>query len=154
MTDIVDSATRSRMMSGIREKNTRPEMAVRKALHRAGLRFRLHRKDLPGKPDIVMPRYHAVVFVHGCFWHGHDCHLFKMPQTRPDFWRQKIEDNIRRDSRNYQLLVDSGWRVLRIWECALKGSARKSPEEVAVSVKAWLNSPESSGDIAGEYKNS
>ena len=154
MTDVVDSATRSRMMSGIRGKNTRPEIAVRKALHRAGLRFRLHRKDLPGKPDIVLPRYRAVIFVHGCFWHGHDCHLVKMPQTRPEFWRKKIKDNIRRDLRNSQLLVGSGWRVLRIWECALKGSARKPPEEVAVSVKAWLNSPESSGDIAGEHKNS
>lgn len=86
MADIVSSATRSRMMSGIRGRNTKPEIVIRSLLHRLGFRFRLHVRELPGNPDIVLPRHHAVVFVHGCFWHGHDCPLFKWPETRPDFW--------------------------------------------------------------------
>jgi DNA mismatch endonuclease, patch repair protein len=97
MADIVPKAKRSEMMAGIRGKNTRPEMLVRRALHAHGYRFRLHRKDLPGKPDIVLPKYRAVIFVHGCFWHGHDCHLFKWPKTREDFWIQKIKNNQERD---------------------------------------------------------
>lgn len=120
MTDIVDAATRSRMMSGIRDKNTRPEITVRQALHKAGFRFRLHRKDLPGKPDIVLPKYHTVIFVHGCFWHGHDCRYFKVPKTRTDFWMGKIKSNIDRDKRHVAALKSLGWHVMTVWECEIR----------------------------------
>ena len=104
-------------MSGIRGTNTQPEIQVRSALHKAGYRFRLHRKDLPGKPDIVLPKYKTAIFVHGCFWHGHDCKNFKWPKTRPEFWRDKILGNKARDERHSQELQKLGWRVIVIWEC-------------------------------------
>lgn len=107
-------------MSGIRGKNTRPEIVVRQALHRAGFRFRLHRKDLPGKPDIVLPKYHSVIFVHGCFWHGHDCRYFKVPKTRTDFWLHKIRANTRRDRMQEDLLSSAGWSVFTVWECEIR----------------------------------
>ncbi|RQY17976.1 very short patch repair endonuclease [Burkholderia stagnalis] len=137
MVDVVDSATRSRMMSGIRGRNTKPEILVRSLLHRLGFRFRLHVRELPGKPDIVLPRYHAVIFVHGCFWHGHDCHLFKWPSTRPDFWRAKIGRNQSNDEKARDALLAAGWRVGVVWECALRGS-NKSAEGVAQSLADWL----------------
>jgi DNA mismatch endonuclease (patch repair protein) len=108
------------MMSGIRGKDTRPEMIVRRALHAAGFRYRLHVKTLPGKPDIVLPKYRTVIFVHGCFWHGHDCKYFKWPKTRPEFWKEKIEKNIQRDCKSYQILQEDRWRVITIWECEIK----------------------------------
>ncbi|MBA4327121.1 MAG: very short patch repair endonuclease [Polaromonas sp.] len=139
MVDVVDSATRSRMMSGIRGRNTKPEILIRSLLHRQGFRFRLHVRDMPGKPDIVLPRYRAVVFVHGCFWHGHSCPLFKLPGTRPDFWREKIERNQNNDNRAKRELLADGWRVGVIWECALRG-AGKNIEGVAQSLADWLRS--------------
>ncbi|HRJ51905.1 MAG TPA: very short patch repair endonuclease [Candidatus Thiothrix moscowensis] len=121
MTDIVDPATRSRMMSGIRGKDTKPEMLIRKALHKRGFRYRLHAKDLPGKPDLVFPKYKAVVFIHGCFWHGHEgCKYFKVPQTRTEFWLNKIEGNRLRDKQVRTQLEESGWRVGIIWECSVR----------------------------------
>lgn len=115
----MDRATRSRMMSGIRGKNTKPELAVRSFLHRAGLRFRLHAK-LPGKPDLVLPKYRTVVFVHGCFWHRHeDCRYATTPTSNPEFWREKFAANVRRDARVRQQLEELGWRVLVIWSCQL-----------------------------------
>src|SRR4051812_25000557 len=105
------------MMAGIRAKDTKPELIVRRGLHRAGLRFRIHDRRLPGKPDLVFPKYKAVVLVHGCFWHGHDCKLFKWPNTRPEFWRSKIGSTINRDAAVRIQLVKAGWRVLEIWEC-------------------------------------
>lgn len=142
MVDIVDSATRSRMMSGIRGRNTKPEILIRSLLHRHGFRFRLHVSDLPGKPDIVLPRYHAIIFVHGCFWHGHDCSLFKWARTRPDFWREKIGRNQANDNRVKAALLADGWRVGIVWECALRG-AGKNIEGVAQGLADWLlgNSP-------------
>lgn len=137
MADVVDSATRSRMMSGIRGRNTKPEILIRSLLHRHGFRFRLHARDLPGKPDIVLPRYHAVIFVHGCFWHGHNCPLFKWPGTRPDFWRDKIGRNRANDHKASEALLASGWRVGIVWECATRG-ARKNIEGVAQSLAGWL----------------
>lgn len=125
MTDIVDKATRSRMMSGIRGKDTKPEMIVRSALHARGFRFRLHYKGLPGKPDLVFPKHQAVIFINGCFWHGHTCHLVKSPTTNPTFWEHKISDNKVRDERSMKGLLEAGWRVLIIWECALKGAAQR-----------------------------
>ena len=139
MVDVVDSATRSRMMSGIRGRNTKPEILIRSLLHRHGFRFRLYVRELPGKPDIVLPRYHAVVFVHGCFWHGHDCPLFKWPGTRPDFWREKIGRNQTNDNRAREALLASGWRVGIVWECALRG-AGKNTEGLAQSLADWLRS--------------
>ena len=139
MVDVVDSATRSRMMAGIRGRNTKPEILVRRQLHKLGFRFRLHVRDLPGKPDIVFPRYRAVIFIHGCFWHGHDCHLFKWPATRPDFWREKIARNQGNDARACKSLLDNGWRVGVVWECALRG-ADKDIEGVAERLAQWLRS--------------
>lgn len=107
-------------MSGIRGKDTRPEIIVRQALHRAGFRFRLHRKDLPGKPDIVLPKYHTVIFVHGCFWHGHGCRYFKVPKTRTDFWLDKIMANAKRDRLQEDALRSAGWRVFTVWECDIR----------------------------------
>lgn len=126
-------------MSGIRGRNTKPEILIRSLLHRRGFRFRLHVRDLPGKPDIVLPRYHAVIFVHGCFWHGHDCPLFKWPGTRPDFWREKIGRNRVNDHKSSEALLASGWRVGIVWECAIRGAC-KNIEGVAQSLDDWLRS--------------
>lgn len=134
-------------MAGIRGKNTRPEIVIRKALHRQGFRFRLHEKSLPGKPDLVLPKYRAVIFVHGCFWHGHDCHLFKWPSSRPDFWRTKIEGNKANDEKALQALRQDGWRSLTIWECALKGKTKKPLDEVIETASEWLKSGEAEMEI-------
>ena len=139
MADVVDPATRSRMMSGIRGKNTKPELMIRKALHARGFRYRLH-CDLPGKPDICLPKHRAVIFVHGCFWHGHGCHLFKWPSTRPDFWRAKIERNCEVDRVAEDLLSSLGWRVAIVWECALKGRERMPVDRVIDCMALWLTS--------------
>ena len=120
MTDIVDKATRSRMMSGIRGKDTRPEVLVRKALHALGFRYRLHNKSLPGKPDLSFPKYKAVIFIHGCFWHGHSCRYIRVPKTRTDFWQDKINSNRLRDAQQLLQLQQAGWRVLIVWECATR----------------------------------
>ena len=138
MVDVVDRQTRSRMMSGIRGKNTRPELLIRKGLHARGFRFRLHGRHLPGKPDLVLPKYSAVIFVHGCFWHGHDCHLFKWPQSRREFWRTKIMRNREKDAESYARLKEEGWYILTIWECALKGRTRRPLEQVLDMAADWL----------------
>lgn len=127
MADVVSKEKRSEMMAGIRGKDTRPEMLIRRGLHAMGYRFRVHRRDLPGNPDIVLPKYRAVIFVHGCFWHGHECHLFKWPKTREEFWREKIGSNVKRDQRSEQCLTNLGWRVHAIWECELKGKRADLP---------------------------
>ena len=147
--DTVTPDVRRRMMAGIRGKNTKPELAVRSALHRIGFRFRIHRRDLPGRPDLVFPKYNAVVFVHGCFWHGHDCHLFKWPSTRTEFWRQKINSNVVRDRKHHLALADDEWRVATIWECALKGRSRLPIEIVAERCAAWLESDEAEIGLSG-----
>lgn len=129
MVDVVDKATRSRMMSAIRGTNTQPELAIRKYLHAGGFRFRLHRKDLPGKPDLVLSRYRLAIFVHGCFWHRHDgCYYATSPASRKEFWRNKLDGNVERDIRQRQALIDLGWRVLVIWECGLKHSVEHLSE--------------------------
>jgi len=138
LADVVDPATRSRMMSGIRGKNTKPELLIRKALHARGFRYRLHCKDLPGNPDLCLPKYRAVIFVHGCFWHGHDCHLFKWPKTRPEFWREKIGRNRAVDIQAERRLIETGWRVAVVWECALKGSRRWPMAKVIAACQSWL----------------
>lgn len=121
MVDVVDSATRSRMMSGIRGKDTKPELLIRKYLHARGLRFRLHVKDLPGKPDMVFPKYRTVVFVHGCFWHRHaGCKYATIPSNRADFWENKLSDNVVRDQYQLAALNELGWHVVVVWECELR----------------------------------
>ena len=121
MADIVDAATRSRMMAGIQSKNTKPEILIRKALHARGLRYSLHSNHLPGKPDIVMPKWRVVIFVHGCFWHWHGCTLSKLPASNAEFWRQKLTTNKRRDDQVKKKLISQGWRTAIIWECATRG---------------------------------
>jgi DNA mismatch endonuclease (patch repair protein) len=130
MVDVLTPEQRRFNMSRIRGRNTALELRIRRGLHAKGLRFRLHRKTLPGKPDLIFPRYQAVVFVHGCFWHGHGCHLSKMPATRSEFWRKKIEGNVARDRKAIAALTESGWRVLVIWECALRGPEKQTEEAV------------------------
>ena len=111
-------------MSRVRGRDTKPEMVIRRGLHARGLRFRLHYRDLPGRPDLVFPKFRAVVFVHGCFWHAHDCPMFRWPQTRQEFWQEKIGKNQERDRIALSRLRSQGWRVLTVWECALKGPKR------------------------------
>jgi len=131
MTDVVDSATRSRMMSGIRGKDTAPELGVRKFIHSKGYRFKLHRKDLPGSPDLTLNKYRLVIFVHGCFWHRHPgCFYATSPATRRDFWQNKLTRNAQRDEEQRLLLADLGWRVLVVWECGIKHDADRMEEIV------------------------
>lgn len=111
---------RSRLMSQIRSKNTKPELAVRSLAHRMGYRFRLHSRKLPGTPDLVFASRRKVIFVHGCFWHGHSCLKGRKPQTREDFWREKMDGNRRRDQRNRRALKALGWSSLVVWECEVK----------------------------------
>lgn len=147
MTDVVDSETRSRMMSGIRGKDTKPELEVRHQLHRLGFRYRLHDKKLPGKPDIVLKKYNAVIFIHGCFWHRHNCRLFKWPKTRPEFWKQKINRNHENDVKALDNLQSTGWRVCIVWECSIKG-ASKNISMVSESIAHWLQSNNSMLEIS------
>jgi len=128
MVDIVSKEVRSKMMSGIRGKNTKPELLVRRGLFAKGFRYRLHAQDLPGKPDLVFAKYRTVLFVNGCFWHGHNCHLFRPPATNTDFWETKIAKNRAKDESNKHLLLASGWKVVIVWECAMKGRKNDIPK--------------------------
>jgi DNA mismatch endonuclease, patch repair protein len=149
MVDIVSPEKRSNMMAGIQGKNTKPEMIIRKALHAFGFRYRLHDKKLPGNPDIVLSQYKAVIMVNGCFWHGHDCHLFKWPSTRKDFWCKKITRNKERDQENISDLEKDGWKILTIWECALKGRAKQPFDEMIDIVSTWIISGQGNREIRG-----
>lgn len=138
MTDVVNIETRSRMMSNIRGKNTSPELLIRKALHARGFRFRVHAKNLPGTPDLVLPKYKAAVFVHGCFWHGHRCRYFKVPQTRREFWLDKIGKNQARDEQQIAALRALNWRVLIIWECAVRSMRKQRTPLLIDQIVCWL----------------
>jgi len=139
---LLTTPERSRMMSGIRGKNTRPELDLRRELFAAGLRYRLHRRDLPGSPDLVFPKFRAVVFVHGCFWHRHEgCVYTTNPKANSDFWQRKFAGNVLRDARDVTLLKESGWRVAIVWECAVK----RSVSAAGRAVVEWL--PGSSPDL-------
>lgn len=131
-------------MSRIRGKNTSAELFVRSLLHRRGFRFRLHDRKLPGVPDIVLPKFRSAIFVHGCFWHGHKCHLCKLPQTRREFWAKKIEGNRRRDRIVQARLIAANWRVIVIWECTLKGRKRLAPATLGDQIEAALVDDETS----------
>lgn len=121
MADIVDKQTRSRMMSRIRGRDTIPEVALRRSLHRKGFRFRLHSRRLPGKPDLVLAKYNAVVFVHGCFWHRHaGCRFTTTPASNIDFWREKFSNTVKRDALTCEMLRSEGWRIATVWECSLR----------------------------------
>ncbi len=150
MSDVHDKATRSRNMAAIKGKNTKPELIIRSGLHKAGYRYRLHVKDLVGKPDLVFPKYNATLFVNGCFWHKHDCHLFKWPKTRQDFWERKILGNVDNDSKKLTALRYAGWRVGVIWECALKGKSRIPEYETIQEVIIWLESDQQALDVRGK----
>lgn len=150
MADTVSPEKRSDMMSGIRGKDTKPEIVVRRLLHRLGYRFRLHCKDLPGRPDIVLPKWRTVIFVNGCYWHGHkDCHLFRLPKTRTEFWSKKIEGNQARDQRNYIVLEAAGWKVLVIWECAVSKKKSLTTKQLEIALTAAFKSSKSLIDIRG-----
>lgn len=137
MVDIVDTETRSRIMAGIKGKNTRPELALRRALHARGFRYRLHSKKVHGRPDLVLPKYRAVVFVHGCFWHRHEgCPYATTPATRTEYWQAKFEANVARDHAVQETLLSEGWRVATIWECALRKPAQVSVATERLST--WL----------------
>ena len=145
MTDIVSPETRSRMMSGIQDKNTQPEMTVRRALHAAGFRYRLHVRSLPSRPDLVLPRYSAVCLIHGCYWHRHPgCPNATTPATRTEFWQEKFRSNVERDVRQRRQLQNMGWRVAVIWECALK--PKRADTALARFIR-WLPSDASTVEI-------
>jgi len=123
MADVHSKETRSYNMSRIRSKDTKPEMLVRRFLHKNGFRYRLHVKDMPGKPDIVLPKYKTVIFIHGCFWHGHEgCKYYVVPKSRTEWWLNKIGSNITNDTNAERLLTAAGWNIIKIWECELKPS--------------------------------
>ena len=145
--DTVDKATRSKIMSRVGQKDTAPEMTLRRALHRLGYRYRLHDRKLPGSPDIVFPKYKAVVFVHGCYWHRHGCHLSTTPKSRETFWNEKFEANKARDKRNIEELTAAGWRVLIVWECSLKGKTEIGIDEVIFRATAWMTSNKTMAQI-------
>ena len=152
MADVLTAEQRRLNMSRIRGKDTKPEILLRRCLHARGLRFRLHRKDLPGCPDLVFPRFHAVIFVHGCFWHGHSCPMFKMPATRIAFWHDKIDGNRKRDQTAQVKLNQDRWRVFTVWECALRGPARKPLETVVDAFVRWLDVDEPVAAIEGDCR--
>ena len=146
MADVVSAADRSRMMAGIQGKNTKPELTVRRMLFASGYRFRLHRRDLPGAPDIVMPGRNVAIFVHGCFWHmHHGCRFSKLPATRSEFWKAKLEANVERDRRAVAKLQALSWRVLCVWECSTRDAEAAAGLQAVMS--AWLESGESLGEI-------
>ncbi len=153
MTDVHDKNARRRNMQAIRHKNTTPEMMIRKALFREGFRYSLYKKDLPGKPDLTLRKYQAVIQVHGCYWHFHNCHLSKIPDTNSKWWLNKFEATRSRDQRNREALFAAGWRLCEVWECALRGKTHQNLADVVSQIKSWLNSDTSYIEIAGERTN-
>jgi DNA mismatch endonuclease (patch repair protein) len=144
MADVLNPEQRRFNMSRIQGRDTKPEMFLRRGLHSRGLRFRLHRRDLPGRPDLVFPLHRAIIFAHGCFWHDHRCALCKTPATRPDFWMSKIARNAERDQQAIAALVRTGWRVLVVWECAMRGPGRLSSDEVLNQCETFVRNPDTS----------
>lgn len=138
--DIVSKNKRSEMMSGIQGKNTKPELRIRKALFNRGFRYRLYSKKLPGKPDIILKQWRAIIFIHECFWHGHNCHLFKWPSTRIEFWRKKIGNTAIRDKRIVNELKEKNWRVAIVWECSMRGKYRQDFESVIDQIAGFIKS--------------
>lgn len=150
MTDVHSKAVRSKNMRAIRSKNTWPERYIRKILHRLGFRFRLHPSGLPSKPDIYLPKYKAVILINSCFWHGHDCYLFKWPKSEPEKWHKKIIATKQRDKRNLVKLTALNLRVLVVWECALKGRMRLPESAIGERLEEWLLSIQDSCELSWE----
>lgn len=140
MADVHSKAVRSFNMSRVRSKATQIETTVSRLLHKMGYRYRLNVRRLPGSPDIVLSKRNAVLFVHGCFWHAHSCHLFKPPKTRKEFWTAKVSVNRARDERAIKGLLGMGWRVGVVWECAIRGTQRLTDEDIAAACDEWLKS--------------
>jgi len=138
MTDVHDRQTRSRNMAAIKSHNTKPELLVRKELHRRGFRYSLKNKALPGKPDLVLTKYRVAVFVHGCFWHKHDCRYFKLPKSNTQFWVNKLNSNVERDSEVIGQIIGMGYRVFVIWECAFKGENKEHLDAELQKVLEWV----------------
>lgn len=149
MADIVEPAVRSRMMAGIRGRDTRIEIMVRKGLFALGYRYRVDVRGLPGRPDIVLPRRRAVILVHGCFWHLHGCRLSKIPATRREFWMDKLLRNRERDVQVEAQLHAAGWRTAKVWECALRGKGGEGLEVVVSGLDAWLRGGVGDAEFAG-----
>ncbi len=147
--DIVSPEVRSRMMAGIRSRNTRPEVLFRKGLHQRGYRYRLHPAGVPGKPDFVLPRYRVAAFVHGCFWHQHDCALFNMPKTRREFWQAKLGQNRDKDAEVAERIAEEEWRQLTIWECALRGRQQIGLDAALDLAEQWLSTCSDHIEIRG-----
>jgi DNA mismatch endonuclease (patch repair protein) len=145
--DVLTPEQRRRCMAKIGGRNTKPEIVLRKALFAAGFRYRLHQRELPGTPDLVFPKYRATVFVHGCFWHGHGCALFVAPETNREFWLKKIAGNRARDERAVAALGESGWRVMTVWECGLRGRNRLPVEKLAARIAKWLKARTRVGEL-------
>lgn len=142
--------TRSRIMSAIKGKDTKPEFLVRRALHQRGIRYRLHSKSMPGRPDMVLPRYEAIILVNGCFWHKHNCHLFNPNRSLSPAWSGKIEANVARDRRNLGYYLENGWKVMVVWECAVTGKSRRPLEKLVDSIVSWLKDEQASySEICG-----
>ena len=151
MTDIVSVATRSRMMSGIQAEGTRPERVVARILGQLGVHHSMHVKDLPGTPDFVLPDHHAAIRVHGCFWHFHECGLSKVPHNNAQFWQKKLLANRSRDESTAMGLIEQRWRVLTIWECALRGTQRWTEQDLTAIVAGWLAGDDFSDEIMGRF---
>ncbi len=137
-------------MSGIHSKNTKPEIRIRKALYARGYRYRLHSSKVFGKPDIVLRKHNAVIFVHGCFWHGHDCPLFRLPKTRTEFWKNKINGNRKHDKKVYSRLKEDGWRIATIWECSMRGKWQMDFKELIEKLTEWIESDKTSLELSGK----
>jgi DNA mismatch endonuclease (patch repair protein) len=147
--DVLSRKQRSHCMASIGGKNTHPEMVIRRGLHARGWRYVLHSDNLPGKPDIVFPSRHAVLFVHGCLWHGHGCNLFKWPLTNKAFWYRKISQNLHHDRATRQALRKAGWRVGVVWGCALKGKFRRDITTLLVNIEHWLDGKQATLAVMG-----
>ncbi|PHI18011.1 very short patch repair endonuclease [Lewinellaceae bacterium SD302] len=150
MADIVSRKKRSKMMANIKGQNTKPEILIRKSLFKLGYRYTLHNRKLPSKPDIYLAKYQVVILVNGCFWHVHDCHLFKLPKTRTEFWQEKLSKNISRDLLNFDKLRKLGFRVAIVWECSLKGKFKLELEDIVNRLDDFIKSDEETICITGQ----
>jgi DNA mismatch endonuclease (patch repair protein) len=153
MVDVLTPEQRRLNMSRIRGRDTKPEILVRRALHARGYRFRLHRKDLPGRPDIVLPRHRVAIFVHGCFWHNHGCRYSKVPATRTSFWNAKLHGNKARDDAAVRELHRAAWHVVTIWECALRGPAHLPIDELCDHLESYIRAPTSLSLVVSGQKS-
>jgi DNA mismatch endonuclease, patch repair protein len=144
---------RSKIMASIHSKDTKPELIVRKKLHSLGYRYRLHYKKIIGKPDIVLPKYNAIILVNGCFWHGHDCHLYNPSIKRSQKWEDKIKKNKQRDKKNISIYKEQGWKTLVIWECAIQGKTKLSLDNLFKNIINWLLFENKNKQISGKFSS-